>query len=72
MEGQYCNVSYLGSPLCHTIFVARNGIDGSESIRGLTHHPGSKKEKQSLNLFFDVTRKAGKYNIILKTSYTDM
>jgi hypothetical protein len=37
--------------MCHTIFVARNGIGGSESIKGVIHHPGSKKEKQSLNLF---------------------
>jgi len=56
--------------VCHTIFVARNGIGGSESIKGVIHHPGSKKGKQRLNLFFDVIRKSGIYNIILKTSHT--
>jgi hypothetical protein len=45
---------HLGSPVCHTIFVARNGIGGSESIKGVILHLGSKKEKQSLNLFFYV------------------
>ena len=57
--------------MCHTIFVARNGIGGSESIKGVIHNPGSKKETQSLNLFFDVIRKSGVYNIILKKSHTN-
>jgi len=57
--------------VCHTIFVARNGIGGSESTEAVIHHPGSKKEKQSLNLFFDFIRKSGIYNVILKTSHTN-